>query len=126
MPWQKDPSSRPPPGPLDPPGKIAHTISQITGKKHIGTPRLPPIGFERQFQRKSRLRDGEGDESLEVGVLKYDQGGGIGEVSLLFSGFWVLAETIVSVSVELDTELLVGRDKSWSVCSGYRFSQDKE
>jgi len=86
MPWQKDRPLRPPPGPLDPPGKIANTTSQITAKKHIGTPRLPPIGFERQFQRKSRLRDGESDESLEVGVLKYEQGGGVGEFSLLFSG----------------------------------------
>jgi hypothetical protein len=83
MPWRTTttPSTRPnpPPGPLDPPNRIPTTLSQLATKKHIGTPRLPPIGFERQFQRKSYLRDGKGDMSLEVGVLKYQQGPGIGE-----------------------------------------------
>jgi len=55
----------------------------------MGTPCLPPIGFERQFKRKSRIIDGGGDESLEVGVLKYKEGPGIGMFrflsSLLFS-----------------------------------------
>jgi hypothetical protein len=83
MPWRTTttPSTHPdpPPGPLDPPNRIPTTLSQLAIKKHLGTPRLPPIGFERQFQRKSYLRDGKGDMSLEVGVLKYQQGPGIGE-----------------------------------------------
>ena len=51
----------------------------------MGTPRLPPIGFERQFKLKSILRDGGGDESLEVGVFRYKEGPGIGE--FLFSSY---------------------------------------
>lgn len=77
-------TTRQPRGPLDPPGRIATTSSQIANKKHMGTPRLPPIGFERQFKLKSILRDGGGDESLEVGVLRYKEGPGVGGFSLLF------------------------------------------
>jgi hypothetical protein len=71
---------RPAKGPLDPPGRIANTMSQLLAKPHIATPILPLIGSERQFQRRPMLKDGEGDERFEVGVLRYrcTQGPGIG------------------------------------------------
>lgn len=83
-----------PRGPLDPSGRIATTLSQIANKKHMGTPRLPPIGFERQFKIKSILRDGSGDESLEVGVFRYKEGPGVGgflSFPLLFYSFLFLS-----------------------------------
>jgi hypothetical protein len=82
---RKTTRAKQPRGPLDPPGRIATTLSQISNKKHMGTPRLPPIGFERQFKLKSILRDGGGDESLEVGVFRYKEGPGIGEFLFLSS-----------------------------------------
>jgi len=60
----------------------------------MGTPRLPPIGFERQFNLKSILRDGGGDESLEVGVFRYKEGPGIGEFLFLFL-FTSLSEVLI-------------------------------
>lgn len=83
-------------GPLDPPGQIANTYSQLLAKPHISTPILPLIGCERQFQRRPMLKDGEGDEALEVGVLRYKQGPGIGKSFLFFfCFFWSLLYTII-------------------------------
>lgn len=65
-------------GPLDPPGEITTTLSQSLAKKHI-VPQVPPVGIERRFQRRPTVLEGGLDEALEVGVLRYPMGQGVGK-----------------------------------------------
>jgi hypothetical protein len=94
MPAREPPSPPPPPsstikrvrrkGPMDPPGNIALTPSELAKRKQVipGLP-PPPLGFERKFQLRPVVHDGGLDERSEVGVLKYKMGNEVGKYSLL-------------------------------------------